>query len=94
MCQTDIMINQIEQAQLKEVQLKEEEERIKEQLRQIEAKEIQEIKRQSLRDVKLEQQWIQMFHEHGFSDEQIFMAVSARGNDPDAILNYLYDNFD
>ncbi len=44
------------------MQLREEEERIKEQLKQIEAKELEEIKRQSLRDVKLEEQWIQMFH--------------------------------
>ena len=41
---------------------------------------------------KQQEVWVQSIREQGFTDDEILLAIAAKGNNPDAVLNYLYDS--
>lgn len=70
MAETDQMLDEIEQHEIRQLQLQAEEARLREELQQIEARELESARKQSLQDMRFrEEAWVQGIREQGFSDE-------------------------
>ena len=98
MSEAEAILEEIENSEIREIQLKHEQEKIQEEMKKIEEKEIQEAKKLSQAEhnspptTQPKPYWFGDLVAQGFSEKEIWFAIEVKGFDPDAVQNFLLDN--